>query len=68
MRVAIVIDDHLMQEAMRVSGLTTNRAVVESGLKLLIQIKRQSDIRKLRGNVQGIAEDYDDKKMPEPRF
>jgi len=42
--------------------------MVEAGLKLLLQMKKQKGIRKLRGNVQGIAEDYDDKKMPEPRF
>jgi len=51
MRTNIVIDDQLMQEAMRATGLTTKRAVVEAGLRLLIQIKGQTGIRRLRGKV-----------------
>ena len=41
MRTNIVIDDDLMQEAMALSNLTTKKAVVETGLKLLVQIKKQ---------------------------
>ena len=52
MRTNIVIDDKLMEEALRQTGLPTKRAVVEAGLKLLIRVKSQGDIRKLRGKVQ----------------
>ena len=51
MRTNIVLDDRLIQEAMRVSGLTTKRAAVEAGLRLLVQTKAQKDIRRLRGKV-----------------
>lgn len=51
MRTNIDIDDQLMEEALRRSGLPTKRAVVEEGLRLLIQVKRQSGIRRLRGKV-----------------
>lgn len=51
-RTNIVIDDRLMREAMRATGLTTKRAVVEAGLRLLIQTKAQSRIRRLRGKVK----------------
>jgi Arc/MetJ family transcription regulator len=51
MRTNIVIDDALMAEAMRLSGLKTKKAVVEEALKLFVQIKRQSDILRLRGKV-----------------
>ncbi len=51
MRTNIVIDEKLIREAMRASGLTTKRAAVEAGLRLLIQVKRQSGIRRLRGKV-----------------
>jgi len=36
---------------MRVSGLKTKRAVVEAGLRLLVQTKAQAGMRRLRGKV-----------------
>ena len=51
MRTNIVIDDRLMQKAMRSTGLKTKRSVVEAGLKLLVQVKAQTGIRRLRGKV-----------------
>jgi Arc/MetJ family transcription regulator len=51
MRTNIEIDDSLMRQAMRTSGARTKRAVVEEGLRLLIQTKRQVSIRRLRGKV-----------------
>lgn len=52
MRTTIVIDDKLIKEAMRASGLKTKRAVVEEGLKLLVQVKGQAQIRDLKGRVK----------------
>lgn len=52
MRTNIVLDDRLVQRAMRATGLKTKRAVVEAGLKLLIQVKGQTGIRRLRGKVE----------------
>ncbi len=52
MRTNIVIDDQLMQKAMQVTGLPTKRAVVEEGLRLLIQVKGQAGVRRLRGKVK----------------
>lgn len=51
MRTNIVLDDQLVREAMRVSGLKTKRAVVEAGLRLLVQTKAQAGMRRLRGKV-----------------
>ena len=51
MRTNVVIDDQLMHQAMRASGLTTKRAVIEAGLRLLVQIKGQAKIRRLRGRI-----------------
>lgn len=51
MRTNIDIDDRLMRQAMRRSGARTKRAVVEEGLRLLIQTKGQASIRRLRGKV-----------------
>jgi Arc/MetJ family transcription regulator len=50
-RTNIVIDDDLMREAMRASGERTKRAVVERALRLLVQTRRQTRIRRLRGKV-----------------
>lgn len=51
MRTNIVIDDHLMDEALLVSGYKTKREAVEEGLKLLIAMKKQAKIRNLRGKL-----------------
>ena len=52
MRTNIVIDDQLMAEALRISGARTKRQVVEDGLRLLIQLKSQEQVRNLRGKVR----------------
>jgi Arc/MetJ family transcription regulator len=51
MRTNIDIDDNLMRRAMRSSGARTKRAVVEEGLRLLIQTRGQRAVRGLRGKV-----------------
>ncbi len=52
MRTNIVIDDELMKEAMTLSRLKTKRDVVETGLRLLVQIKKQERIKSLRGKLK----------------
>ncbi|MBV6511165.1 MAG: type II toxin-antitoxin system VapB family antitoxin [Ignavibacteriales bacterium] len=51
MRTNIVIDDKLMERALKSTGLKTKREVVEQALKLLISVKAQSKIRELRGKL-----------------
>ncbi len=51
MRTNIVIDDELMDEALKASGLTTKKEVVEEGLKLIVRQNKQQAIRKLRGKL-----------------
>ena len=52
MRTNIVIDEKLMAAALKASGARTKREAVEMGLKTLLQLNRQSAIRRLRGKVQ----------------
>lgn len=52
MRTNIVIDDHLMEDAFKATGVKTKREVVELGLKLLIKLNKQQEIRKLRGKLK----------------
>jgi len=51
MRTNIVIDDKLMREVLRASGLRTKRQAVEEGLRALLQLKRQGAIRNFRGKL-----------------
>ena len=52
MRTNIDIDDRLMRQALRATGRTTKRAVVDEALKLLVQTRSQAGIRKLRGRIR----------------
>ena len=52
MRTNIVIDDDLMAQAQKATGLSTKKEIVEQGLKLLIRLKKQQSIRDLRGKVK----------------
>ena len=56
MRTNIVIDDKLMAEAIKLSQLKTKKAVVETGLRLLIQIKKQERIKSLRGKLNWVGD------------
>jgi Arc/MetJ family transcription regulator len=51
MRTNIVIDDDLMRDALRATGLKTKREAVEEGLRTLLRLKRQEGIRRLRGKL-----------------
>ena len=51
MRTNIVIDDELMNEVMKETGVRTKREAVELGLRALLKLKRQENIRKLRGKL-----------------
>ena len=52
MRTNIVIDDSLMNDALKATGLKTKKEAVEQGLKLLVKRNKQRDIRKLRGKLR----------------
>ena len=41
----------LMAMARKITGIATKREVVEEGLKTLIRLNRQEDIRKFRGKL-----------------
>lgn len=47
----IVIDDHLMNEALVVSGYKTKKEAGKKGLRLLISMKKQAKIRDLRDKL-----------------
>lgn len=51
MRTNIVIDDALMSDALRVTGVATKKEVVELGLRTLVRLKQQEAVRKHRGEL-----------------
>jgi Arc/MetJ family transcription regulator len=51
MRTNIEIDDELMRDALRVTGLKTKREAVELGLRTLLQLRRQEEVRNVRGKL-----------------
>ena len=51
MRTNIIIDDVLMAQTLEATGLKTKREAVELGLKTLLKLRQQADIRKLRGQL-----------------
>ncbi len=51
MRTNIVIDDDLMDEALKATGLKTKKEAVELGLKTLIRLNKQADIKGFRGKL-----------------
>lgn len=52
MRTNIDIDDSLMNDAMKVTGLKTKKDVVELGLKTLVRLQKQAEIKKFRGKLK----------------
>jgi Arc/MetJ family transcription regulator len=52
MRTNIVIDDELMANVLKLTGLRTKREAVELGLKTLIKLKKQEKIRQFRGKLR----------------
>ena len=52
MRTNIVIDDNLMDDVLKLTGLKTKREAVEVGLKTLIRLKKQEEIRRFRGKLE----------------
>ena len=51
MRTNIVIDDKLMKDTLRATGLKTKREAVELGLRTLLRLRQQEAIRRFRGKL-----------------
>ena len=51
MRTNIEIDDRLMKDTLKITGLKTKREAVELALQTLLRLEKQGDFRKLRGKI-----------------
>ena len=52
MRTNVVIDDSLIQQALKVSGCKTKKKVIDEALKLLVRVRGQETIRNLKGKLR----------------
>ena len=62
MRTNIVIDDRLMEEALKLSRYKTKRELVHKALEEFIQNRKRRDLRELKGKVH-FDEKYDYKEL-----
>ena len=62
MRTRLELDDGLIERAKMLTGLKSNRAVVEEALRVLIRLREQEGVRSLRGRLrwQGSLSDQRD--------
>ena len=51
MRTNIVIDDKLMRDTLRASGLKTKHEAVDQALRTFLRLRKQAEIRRLRGKL-----------------
>lgn len=66
MRTNIAIDNKLMEQAMRLSGLSTKKEVVARALEEFVQRLNRKDLTELQGKIR-FAADYDYKALREGR-
>lgn len=52
MRTNIEIDDRLMAQTLRATGLRTKREAVELGLRTLLRLRKQAALKRLRGRIE----------------
>jgi Arc/MetJ family transcription regulator len=59
MRTNIEINDKLMNEVLKATGVKTKKEAVELGLKTLMRLKKQESIKNFRGTLKWTG-DLDD--------
>ena len=59
MRTNIEINDKLMNDVLKATGVKTKKEAVELGLKTLIRLKKQGNIKNFRGELKWTG-DLDD--------
>jgi len=52
MRTNIFLDDKLVEQAQKLTGIKTKREVVHEALRTLILLREQGEIRSLRGKLK----------------
>ncbi len=56
MRTNIEIDDKLMADTLRITGLKSKREVVDTALRTLFRLRLQGELRSLRGKMDWVGD------------
>jgi Arc/MetJ family transcription regulator len=51
MRTNIVLDDTLVEQARKLTGIKTKKALIHEALRTLIRMRQQAEVRNLRGKL-----------------
>ena len=62
MRTNVVIDDRLIDEALRLSKIKTKREVIQKALEEFVRNRKKLDLKQIKGKIE-FAEGYDHKKL-----
>jgi Arc/MetJ family transcription regulator len=54
MRTNVVLDDDLIRAALKLSGFKTKKKAIEEGLRLLVQLNLQRNVRSFRGKLKWV--------------
>lgn len=65
-RTNIVLDEGLVEEARRLTGIKTTREVVDEALRVLVRVKQRRPLSELKGKIR-FADGYDYKALREGR-
>ena len=66
MRTNIVLDDKLVERALKVSGLQTKKELITTALKEFVRNRSRLDIRQLKGKIN-FRDGYNYKKLRQGR-
>ncbi len=67
MRTNIVLDDELVAEATRLSGIKTKKELVHEALRVFIETRKRRSLLELAGRIQlASGYDYKDLRKDEP--
>jgi Arc/MetJ family transcription regulator len=56
MRTNIVIDDRLLADAQRATGIKTKKQLVEQALRTLVRLHRQARVKPWRGKLRWVGD------------
>ena len=62
MRTNVVIDDRLIDEALRLSKIKTKKEVIQKALEEFVRNRKRLDLKQLKGKIK-FVEGYDYKKL-----
>jgi Arc/MetJ family transcription regulator len=65
-RTNVVLDDELVAEAFRLTGVRTKRELIQRALEELVRVHRKKNLAELAGRVR-LRDDYDHKQAREVR-